>query len=61
MAYTPRDAGDDAFADAIDRRGGTWTRLRLLEMDAAFCQAIRQAHPELERHEELEQCLLRTA
>jgi len=48
-------------ADAIDRRGGTWTRLQLLEMDAAFCQAMRQAHPELERHKEPEQRLRRTA
>jgi hypothetical protein len=42
------DEDDAAVAAALDGRGGTWTQLQLIEMDLAFCAAMRRAHPELE-------------
>jgi hypothetical protein len=46
------DEDDEAVADALDGGAGTWTRLQLIEMDLAFCAAMRRAHPELELHEQ---------
>ena len=37
---------DDAIEGQIDQRPGQWTRLQLMEMDAAFCLRMRRAHPE---------------
>ena len=45
------DEDDEAVADALDGGAGTWTRLQLIEMDLAFCAAMRRAHPELELHD----------
>jgi len=39
---------DDAIEGQIDQRPGQWTRLQLMEMDAAFCPRMRRAHPERE-------------
>jgi hypothetical protein len=39
---------DAAVAAVLDGRAGTWTQLQLIEMDVAFCAAMRRAHPELD-------------
>ena len=46
------DEIDAAVAAARDGRAGSWTRLKLIEMNVAFCAAMRRAHPELELHEQ---------
>jgi len=46
------DEDDAAVAAALDGRAGTWTRLQLIEMDIAFTNALRRAHPELELREQ---------
>ena len=40
------DEQDGAIEGQIDQRSGQWTRLQLMEMDAAFCLRMRRAHPE---------------
>jgi hypothetical protein len=39
---------DDAIEGQIDQRPGQWTRLQLMEMDAAFCPRMGRTHPERE-------------
>jgi hypothetical protein len=46
------DEDDAAVAAALDGRAGSWTRLKLIEMDMAFCAAMRRAHSKLELHEQ---------
>ena len=49
MTYPVREHADEqdgAIDGQIDQRSGRWTRLQLMEMDAAFCLRMRRVHPE---------------
>ena|SRR5262249_45951655 len=49
MTYPVREHADEqdgAIEGQIDQRSGQWTRLQLMEMDAAFCLRMRRAHLE---------------
>ena len=51
MTYPVREHADEqdgAIEGQIDQRSGQWSRLQLMEMDAAFCLRMRRAHPERE-------------
>ena len=43
---SPCAGGAGAGGAIVDHRSGQWTRLQLMEMDAAFCLRMRRAHPE---------------
>ena len=46
------DPDDEALVAAIERRHGGVTKLELIERNAAFCAALRKAHPDREiRHD----------
>src|SRR5262249_60238419 len=49
MTYPVREHADEqdgAIEGQIDQRSGQWTRLQLMEMDAAFCLRMRRARLE---------------
>jgi hypothetical protein len=47
LKYSHDNELDAALVEALDWRDGPWTQLERIDMDMAFCAAMRRAHPEL--------------